>query len=294
MLLGIHVSKLSPLEKVKVKSKKSRELHTAIGEDCEKFGINSVQIFTHGPKFFAKNALDYEKIISATKNIDLVVHAAYETTSVWRINNKNKNTPASRKKISQIEDQLKSCQMLNAWGLVIHITKIHPSEIAEAMHILKPYVEKSGVILLLEMTASKLDPDLTYETPEKLNNLITLIGHKENWYGICVDTAHIWAAGIDIRSYNSMKEWLNRLAFKSKILLFHLNGISSERGSGKDKHEIVFEKDDKIWHKIKPEYSGVRAIVEFATKRNIPIICEINRGEISDAISSLEKIKSLA
>lgn len=75
--------------------------------------------------------------------------------------------------------------------------------------------------------------------------------------------------------------------------MFHLNGSSAELGSGKDKHEAAFSSDDNIWCDIEPEKSGVRAIVEFAKKHNIPIICEINRGTESSIKTSIKLIKSL-
>ena len=289
MMLGIHVSKLSKTDNKAV----SKELHDAVRDDVELLGINAVQIFTYGPQYYVRNNINYDLMKEVTKDVDLTVHSAYVTTSIWRVNRENKNTPDSKKRISMVYSQLKSCSEIGAWGLVIHITKVKAEVIAETMKILKPYAKKSGVKILLEMTASKSTHNTTYETPEKLNHLITLIGPLEDWFGICVDSAHIWAAGVDIQSYANMKDWFDSLAFKKKILLFHLNGNSSARFSGKDKHEIVFGPDDKIWHGIKPNNSGVKAIVEFCNEYSIPMICEINRGSDKNTIKSLETIKSI-
>ena len=90
------------------------------------------------------------------------------------------------------------------------------------------------------------------------------------------------------------QKWLADLTHKKKILLFHLNGSSANRGSGKDKHEIAFSPDDSIWGKIDPAKSGAYAIVEFALKYDIPIICEINRGNAKECIRSLNKLKELS
>lgn len=289
MLLGIHVSKSS---KVDLESK-NKELHDAVKDDVEKFGINAVQIFTYGPQYYVKNNIDYDELKKVTDDIDLTVHSAYITTSIWKINSNNKKSPSSKKKILMIYQQLKSCKEIGAWGLVLHITKIKVEDIVATMKIIKPYAVKLGVKILLEMTASKSTYNTTYETPEKLNNLITALGKDESWYGICVDSAHIWAAGVDIRSYDDMKNWFDSLAFKKKILLFHLNGNSAERSSGKDKHEIVFGPDDIIWKNIKPENSGVKAIAEFCVEYSVPMICEINRGMYKNMIKSLETIKSI-
>ena len=93
-----------------------------------------------------------------------------------------------------------------------------------------------------------------------------------------------------------MKKWLNKL--KYPICMFHLNGSSSARGSGKDKHEIAGGPDDCIWgdeHEngiINYDISGIRAVVEYAKKHNTPMICEIKRGAEKDVIETLELIKA--
>ncbi len=288
-MLGIHVNKQSST----IPDAKIKELHDAIIDDTDKLGINSVQICTYGPKYFKKNKLSYDKIKECTKDINLTVHSAYASTVIWKIDSTNYKSKESKERINMILDQLISCKECGAWGLVLHITKIKVENIVYVMKLLKPHAKKTGVKILLEMTASKSTYNTTYETPEKINNLIYQLGNNENWYGICVDSAHIWAAGEDIQSYKNMKDWFDRLTFKKKILLFHLNGNSIKRSSGKDKHAIAFGPDDVIWGKISPENSGVRAIVEFCKEYDVPMICEVNRGEHNDLIKSLEQIKKL-
>lgn len=289
MLLGIHVSKTNEV----FESKAAKDISDAIERDTKMLGINAVQIFTYGPKMPIPNKIDIDAVKEKTTDIDLSVHSAYTSTGIWKVNNENKTSGDSKKRLGSIEGQIKSCQSIGAWGWVLHIAKTYPDVAAETMSIIKPIAKKYNVILLLEMVASKADPNKTYETPEKIDNLTTLIGPTENWWGWCVDTAHLWGAGIDVKSYASMKKWLDSVTYKHKILMFHLNGSSAIRGSGKDKHEIAFGRDDLIWYGIKPQDSGVRAIVEFALAHNITIICEINRGNKKDYIASLNAIKTL-
>ena len=287
-MLGVHVTKDSHV--LDDKSAAS-DLSVAIVRDIDALKLNCAQVFTYGPRFLVKNNIDYNAVKKITKDIDLSVHSAYPTTSIWKI--KQDGSSSDTKKIDAIKIQLVSCSKIGAWGLVLHINKVYPDVAAEVMHLLKPIIKKSKVMLVLEMVASKADADKTYETPEKIDNLTTLIGPKENWWGWCVDTAHLWGAGVDIRSYANMKQWLDSITYKNKIVMFHLNGSSAARGSGKDKHEIAFGPDDVIWNGIKPNSSGVCAIVEFAEKRQIPIICEINRGTETNVRKSLAAIKGL-
>lgn len=287
LILGVHVAKSSKV----LNDKKDRNMHDAIKQDIDTLQLNAVQIFTHGPRFMNENTMDHKQVASITSDLDLTVHSAYMAVGVWKVNEDNWKSKQSQKHLNRIVAHLQVCKKIEAWGLVIHVTKQHPEDVAYVMKKLRPYAKKYGVKILLEMVSSKSDPVKTYETPAKIDNLTELIGANETWWGWCVDTAHLWGAGVDIRQYKSMKEWLERITHKKKICMFHLNGSSASLGSGKDKHEIPFCSDDIMWGDVDPSNSGLRAVVEFAVPNNCTIICEINRGTQNQVIRGLEIIK---
>lgn len=289
LILGVHVAKSSKV----LDDKKDRTMHDAIKQDIDTLELNAAQIFTHGPRFMNENAMDHKQVVDATADLDLTVHSAYMSVGIWKVNEDNWKTKQSQGHIERIVAHLRVCKKIGAWGLVVHITKQHPDDVAFAMKKLRPYAKKYGVKILLEMVANKADAIKTYETPEKIDNLTELIGAKETWWGWCVDTAHLWGAGVDIKYYKSMKDWLQRITHKKKICMFHLNGSSAARGSGKDKHEIPFCSQDVMWHSVDPSNSGLRAVIEFAVPRNCTVICEINRGTRNQVIRGLEIIKRI-
>lgn len=289
LLLGVHVAKIS---KVLDNKTTAIDMSNAINRDLDNLGLNSAQIFTHGPRFMVKNKIDYEKVKKTCHDIDLSVHSAYSTVSIWKVNEDNKNEKKSLSYINSVNTQLKSCKQMGAWGLVIHVTKQSPSNVANVMKLLKPLAESNDVKIILEMVSSKADEN-TYETPAKINHLTKLIGTNENWWCWCVDTAHLWGAGVDIKSYNNMKNWLDEIKYPKKIEMFHLNGSSAIKGSGKDKHEIPFSPDDIIWKNIKPNKSGLKAVIDFASKNHTTVICEINRGSEKIVIKCLDIIKDM-
>ena len=284
-MLGVHVSK----ESLVLDKKKSIDLHKAITRDVDALGINAVQIFTHGPRAYTKNKMNYSAINKVCEDLNLSVHSAYPLSNIWNIESKDDYI------VDKLLDHINSCIEIGAWGLVVHITKIDYNQAISVMEILKPIVKPTGVKFVIEMVASKADGDLTYETPEKINRLTKCVGVGK-WWGWCVDTAHLWGAGVDVRKYADMKKWLDKL--KYPICMFHLNGSSSALGSGKDKHEVAGGPDDCIWgdqHEkglINYDNSGIRAVVEYAKKHDIPMICEIKRGNESDVVETLELIKA--
>lgn len=288
-MLGIHIAKSSHI----LDDKNPDELHEAIHRDLDPLGLNACQIFCFGPQNMRVNKMNYEKVKEATKDISLFVHSSYLSTGIWKVKKENKHTEHSKKLINMIEAQLEVCDKIDAAGLVIHINRIFPDEVADTMNCIKRAVTKYKAKIILEPPSYKSDADRTYDTPEKIDNLIKQIGITEPWYGICVDTAHLWGAGENVSSYEYMSGWLDRLINKKKILLFHLNGSSSKLASGSDKHEIAFSERDKIWYNVESKKSGLYAVLEFAKRRGVPIICEINRGTEKDAFESLELIKKL-
>lgn len=296
-------------------------LAQAITRDTTELGLNAAQIFTHGPTSFRRAEFSEPDVRDAVDNLAVViVHSSFLLTQVWKMKTKG------RWLLKKIEKQLVACANIGAWGMVLHVDKQRPEDIAEVMAASKEAALRTGVVILLEMIAMREDP-LSCETPAKMNNITDLIAarvrggsvvlgsgepddsselfgtfitqlpndvtaaHDCHWWGWCIDTAHIWAAGVDIRSYNDVAKYL--VAIKpGSVLCFHLNGSSVPLGDGHDIHQIVFSDGDLIWHGIEPRESGVRAVVEYAVARSLPIICEIARGDNSEV--GLEAVKRLA
>lgn len=291
MLLGVHVSKEST-----VVDGKSKSLELAIKRDLDKLGLNAAQVFVSNPRNGIVSKLNYGAITAATTDIDLTVHGSYNTVSVWKLTRANMNTIASQQIISNFTKQILATKSTSAWCLVIHISKVTIVTITETMHVLLPIAAKYKVMIGLEMISSKATTLTTYETPEKINALVSAInaiGLVSKWYGIVVDTSHIHGAGVNIQSYKMMSQWLELIKEKNKIIMFHLNGSYAECGSGKDKHAIIFAPEDLIWNRVRPDDSGVRAVVEYATKYNIVMIMEINRGSHTSVVKAINIIKQL-
>jgi len=283
-MLGVHVSRASKV----LDDKKDSPLDHAITRDCETLQLNSVQIFTHGPQYITKNKYDVNAVAKVCSSYNTTVHAPYGSSMMW---NTSDDTTTANKFEKYLESQLSACKEIDAWGVVIHCNRNTPSHVAAVCKKYKPYFIKHGIVLLLEMPASRAHPEYTYETPEKINRVNALLG-RSNYYAWCIDTAHLWGAGVDCSRYSTMKKWLEKIADKSRIQQFHLNGSSSNLGSGADKHEIAFSSVDKIYNGIPWEDSGVRAVCEFAKKHNAVVICEINRGTESEVKKLMKLLKA--
>lgn len=228
--------------------------------------IPTVQIYTHGPRGYNNVNIGNDEIIKLINDtgLQVYVHSTYYSIP-WK---------GSEKALSHINDQYKICEEIGAKGLVLHLPKNTPEVVAKFVP------NHPNVQTILEMTSVKPDDRKSYESPEKLNNLIDILenaGAKN--YGICIDTSHIWAAGQNVKSKAFMDDYFKKLKYPHKIVLIHLNGSSIPLNGHKDTHIIPFTKDDKIWSGTPYNKSGVSSVVDFCKIWNVPIIMEINRGE---------------
>lgn len=297
-MLGIHVKKVSSVLEPPNRDRKT--IAEAIEVDCSVLGLDSVQVFSHGPRNHNRNfsEKDMRDIRKLSKKVCVSVHSSYPSVAIWKLTHVNKGSVVSKRIINHIRDQLECCVKMGAVGLVVHISRKTIDVIREAMEVVEPVIKEIGVPIWLEMISSRAHEDLTYETPKKINRLVKALENIDpNVWGLCVDTAHVWGSGTDISTYVQMEAWFTDLSCsaRKKISIFHLNGSSSDMGSGKDKHEIAFCDSDQIYrgYKAGPGGSGVRSIIKYCAPRHIPVILEINRGLEADAVACIDIIAAM-
>ena len=106
---------------------------------------------------------------------------------------------------------------------------------------------------------------------------------EKSLLGICIDTAHLFAAGVDIRTPKGLKDYLHmfdELIGLEHLRSIHLNDSRQQLGSKKDQHTgladgYIFQDDNCL--------SVIRELVKFAKQRQIPIILETHRaGSVSN------------
>lgn len=305
MSIGYHITKKSI---VLDETKTHRTLIGSIQRHYEKIPFKSFQIFTHVPRSGRKMKLDYDAINSFVEETrtEIVVHTAYPSVGIWKIFEykdlkkqlKEKDITKKKKKLLEkkikeekrknrnriklILEQLETCDELNCKYLVLHLPKKEHKLVAKCMKFLKPELKKYKCKICLEIEVFKPDKN-THETPEKLNKLVELLNKSvsSKYWTLCLDTAHLWGAGVDIRSYTKAQEYLEALSplVRKRVKVIHLNGSEVERATNLDRHAIAFSPYDKIWGDVDVNQSGIRPFWKFAKKNKLPIIYEIKRGE---------------
>lgn len=214
----------------------------------------------------------------------LVAHSTYRNTNPWR------GDPTSAASLRQ---EATLCADAGILGLVVHLP-VGPQD--WVLKFLPRLYSASRTRIYLEHVAS-LPKNSHYETPAKLAALFRGIRRFDPTLlrvGFCIDTAHLWACGVDISSYSKAEQWLNDLEAISDVLpdkiMIHLNDNRHGLGAGKDEHSALLE--GAIWSSFKdyPSRSGLAAFVDYATRNRTIVILERKPPEklLSDYRALLE------
>lgn len=265
MSVGFHAG--APVVENMLKAMEERKMHT-------------FQFFTHGPKSLTQNKYDAEAIAKIVKSgVRVYVHSAYVTS--WQ-------------KEGTVFMQLEACDEIGAAGLVLHIPKVLPDAAAE---MVRKMLGRYKTPLLLEMRAMRPSAD-SYESPEKIIALIRALeklGIKNTQARICIDTAHIYAGRMEIKTQAEATKYLDALKdVWGWIGLLHLNGNEVNcYTKAADKHCAPVGKTDYVWDGVEYEDSGCRVFVERFVSSGIDIILEqpIDSAESLEFWDTVHKIK---
>jgi deoxyribonuclease-4 len=210
---------------------------------------NALQIFVSSP--MNSSQPDITKITGESHNIKkfldennfkLVVHGSYVINLANSKINKRFVEINDRWWIKLLIKELDSAEILNAIGVVIHVgkyTTFTPQEATETMYQSIKYIisylkdNNYNTKLILE-TPAGAGTELLTDVNDfvKFYNKFTIA--EKNYLKLCLDTAHIWSSGYDVKDYlTSFKNIMD------SILVIHLNNSKVKKGSKVDRHEFI-------------------------------------------------------
>lgn len=260
---------------------------------ASKLKFTAMQIFTkNNNRWYSKSLSDDEinkfKEKLKISNIKFVVsHDSY------LINLCAKDKTILKKSREAFLDELNRCEQLG-----IPYLNFHPGShggqgeddglkiIAESLNVIhdKTSVIKTGS--LIEATAGS-GTTLGYRF-EQLQKIIEMVEDKKRM-SICIDTAHIFAAGYNIKNpveYNKVIKEFDEIIGLKKLKCFHMNDSKKELGSRVDRHEHI---GNGFIGK-----EGFRNIMNDKRLEKIPKILETPKGkECLEDLKNIKMLKSL-
>jgi len=232
MLLGYHVSTSGGLYKA--------------FQEAEALDCTAIQIFVGSPQTWATPAISakaveqFKKAWKKSKIKQVLVHSAYLPN------------PASHKatlrnfSLKKMKEEMKIAYAIGADGYNFHCGSNQESThegIANAIHTLNRLAELTQenwpVKLIIENDAGA--GNRIGDTIEEIGAIWKGLKNKKR-FGVCLDTCHLFASGIDVRTKKNLSDILSKfdkLIGLKHLLFIHINDAMFDLGSRKDRHALI-------------------------------------------------------
>jgi deoxyribonuclease-4 len=269
-------------------------MQLAISE-AVRLGMGCVQVFTKNQQQWAAPALREESVAAwgeAYAGSGLKCSVAHDS---YLINLASADPALWEKSVDAFAEEVRRCEVLGIPFLVTHPgAHLGTGEEAGLARVVKGLDEvyrrmpKAKTVTCLEITAGQ-GSSLGY----KLEHLAWIISEAKCGMklGVCLDTAHLLAAGYDFRGrrYAGFKRELEATVGVERVKVLHLNDSKKDLGTRVDRHDHI--------GKGYVGLEGFRPIVRDRDWRGVPKILETPKGKDEagrdwDAIN-LEALRSL-
>ena len=259
---------------------------------AQRLGCTTMQMFSRSPRGGAapevsrETAERFDTERRAAGIDPLAVHGPYI------INLASPETQMWKQSLRLYQEEYERDSLLNAQYLVTHVGSHRGSGdaagIARVAEALTQTLEahRSPLMILLENTAGSGQG--LGDQFEQLAAMRAKVSAKER-VGICLDTAHLFAAGHPIHTAEGLDEVLrsfDRIVGMAHLRLMHLNDSKVPFGARVDRH----------WHIGQGHLGGeaIRRVVTHPRLKELPFILETPKKTDTDDRRNLAAVKRLA
>ena len=254
-------------------------MHHALTRAAE-LGMGCVQVFTknqqtwNAPPLADAVVAEWEAARTKLASGPVVSHGSY------LINLASPDETLWRKSIDLFLEEIRRCDALGIPHLVTHPgahvgsgEEAGVKRVAAALDVIHDELPNAKTITCLEITAGQGSC-----LGHRLEHLADIIGgtKQPERIAVCLDTAHLFAAGYDFRGkkYAAFKKELGSTVGLDRVKVWHLNDSKKPLGSRVDRHE-------HIGHGEIGE-DGFRPIVRDKQWKNTPKILETAKESSPD------------
>jgi deoxyribonuclease-4 len=219
-------------------------MHKAVAE-AVRLELGTVQVFTKNQQQWrvpplADEAVEQWRAACDAAGFDQPVsHASY------LINLGSPDAAARKKSIALFVEEVRRCDALGIPYLVAH-PGAHMGDgeakgverIAKSLDRMFDKIGDGPTTVCLESTAGQ--GSSVGHKLEHLRDIIATSKHADR-LAVCLDTAHLFAAGYDFRgeSYASFKKSLDSIVGLDRVKVWHLNDSKRDLGSQVDRHDHI-------------------------------------------------------
>lgn len=254
-----------------------------------KLGCECFQIFTRSPRGGKPPPLD-DKVVSKFLS-DCKKHGLgnYYVHTPYFLNLASMNEEVRDNSINIIREDLERSSLLEVKYVMTHLgsskgmeRKAAISRVSGAVaEILEGYEGKTK--LLLENSAGQ--GDTIGNEFEELAMILSTVDNDD--LGICLDTAHMFGAGYDVRNSGALDFSLKHAETTfgmDRLKLIHGNDTKVGLGERKDRHELIGKGNIGV--------EGFKAIISDQRLSSVDIIVENPPDKVAADIGLLKQIRS--
>lgn len=205
-----------------------------------RLGCECLQIFVGSPRTWREVRYPAEDLAELRRRCrayglrPLVAHAAY-------LVNLAAGDEVFKRSVRHLAHALRTVEQAGGLGVVTHLgsrgdTPLPRAVERVALGVSQALADSQRAMVLLEGSAGR-----TLGTFEELSMVLdALHGHPR--VGVCLDTAHLFAAGWDLRTPEGVDATLQAFHERvglGRLQLVHLNDSQAQLGSGLDRHENI-------------------------------------------------------
>ncbi|MFI5246080.1 MAG: deoxyribonuclease IV, partial [Gemmatimonadales bacterium] len=213
---------------------------------ADAIGATAMQIFTKQPNRWAEHEVTAEEAAAFRGALAASGVRFTNAHDSYLINLASPDAGLRAKSVESFRGELRRCDALGLDALVSHPGNFmddrsagiarNADAIAQALE-----QDKGNTRLLMELTAGQ--GTVIGSTFEEMALLLGKIPARlRKRVGVCLDTAHIFAAGYDlIGDYDGVWSRFDDVLGIAHLGLLHLNDSKAPLGSRKDRHELIGE-----------------------------------------------------
>ncbi len=245
-------------------------------DEAEALGNNALQIFTHNAAAWRMKPITSDR---AAAFLDRMEGSSIEFVvahTMYLLNLASPDEALLERSVEALIEEIRRAGLLKLDAVVTHLGA-HVGDgldrgvgrIVRALRRVREagiFAEAAGVRLLLENTAGS--GTTIGSTFDELAKILVGLGDDDR-FSVCLDTAHAFAAGYNLRTQCAVDEVLeafDRTIGIGRLGLIHLNDSKYACASRRDRHEHIGR------GRIGRE--GLGALVRHPSMRDVPVILE--------------------
>jgi deoxyribonuclease IV len=274
-------------------------MHNATHE-AVRLGLDTVQVFTKNQQQWSAKPLESQAADqwkSACKAAGFGVTVSHDS---YLINLASPDAALHAKSVSLFEEEIHRCESLGIPFLVTHPgahmgkrddandERAGLERIVDSLDMVCAKFKTMKTVVCLESTAGQGS-----SLGHRLDHLSFILKHvrQTKRFGVCLDTAHLFAAGYDFRgkAYSTLIKSIDDAFGLDRVRVWHLNDSKKDMGSRVDRHEHIGHGTIGL--------EGFRPIVRDARWGETPKILETAKEDHADGrpwdVVNLHTLKSL-